>query len=99
MENLTPSYIYIILLQLYRQSYTNDNVSLHKSYINPSLGWDSIESRVYSDESPGGYSTNTTVDSVEYRVDTIESPLHQYKKQIINLNHLEMEYWKNSFKS
>ena len=56
------------------------------------LGWYSGTSRVYSDESPDGYSTSTTVDSVEYRVDTIESPLHHYKKQIINLNHLEMEY-------
>ena len=63
------------------------------------LGWYSGTSRVYSDESPGGYSMNTTVDSLEYRVDTIESPLHHYKKQIINLNHLEMEYWKNSFES
>ena len=30
---------------------------------------------VYSDESPGGYSIKSTVDSMEYRVDTIEYPL------------------------
>ena len=48
------------------------------------VGWDSIESRLYSDqspggysnESPGGYSTKSTVDSMESRVDSIESPLH-----------------------
>ena len=40
------------------------------------VGWDSIESRLYSDQSPGGYSTKSTVDSMESRVDTIESPLH-----------------------
>ena len=42
----------------------------------------SIESRVYSFESPGeysdeslvGYSYESAVDSIEYRVDTIESP-------------------------
>ena len=40
------------------------------------LDWDSIESWVYSDQPPGWYSTKSTVDSMESRVDTIESPLH-----------------------
>ena len=51
---------------------------------------DSIESRVYSDESPGryseeclvGYSYESTVDSMEYRVDTIESPPTSHIKTV-----------------
>ena len=66
-------YVHMTQLQLVaRHSYSNDKVGLCKSYINTFLGWYSIESTVYSDESPGGYST-------ESRVDSIESPLHPQK--------------------
>ena len=51
----------------------------------------SIESRVYSDESPGrysykslvGYSYESTVDSVEYGVDAIKSPPTSHIKTIL----------------
>ena len=49
------------------------------------VGWDSIESTVYSDESPGGYST-------EPRVDSMSPPYIPNKTQIMNLTHLETEY-------